>query len=125
MTIKDFIEQKIEANGLTKKLVYTSLGVTRAGFDGMLAKGNINVNDYLHIAKIIDFDPTEYFAHFYESGNISFLYKTDISKKSVESREEKKEGVSEIQYLRDKVDQLIIIISDLSKNIEPNKQITK
>lgn len=62
MEIGDWVLAKIEEKGVTKSLIYKSLGMTEAGFRGMLKKNNLSVKNYLEIVRILSINPNEYFS---------------------------------------------------------------
>jgi hypothetical protein len=61
MEIGEYILSKIEQKNLTKSFVYSTLGMTEAGFRGMLKNNSISVKKFVEISEIISIDPSEYF----------------------------------------------------------------
>jgi hypothetical protein len=102
--LKEAIELQIERKGLTKELIYSSIGMTNSGFWHALKKETFSVKKFDKLLNILKIEP-------------NYIFEWELNGENNEQKI-KNEPVSEVDFLRNQVKDLTLIIVELSKKVD-------
>jgi transcriptional regulator with XRE-family HTH domain len=119
--LKEIIEQKIRNTGYTYELISKELGMSRTGLYQSLENNSLKLEKFNTLSKILRIEPNDFFNWELKNEQIELneplsLYGKFNKKKKIDTKNESE--LNEVDFLRNRVVELIGIISELSKKID-------
>lgn len=119
MEINEYVSMKIDQSKLTKELIYTSLDMSKGTFYTKLRTGDYSVSEFIRLASILNFDPSEWFRQSNKI-DINQVNEPPATYLKIKNYENKvlKSDTTEVEFLRSQVEQLTAIVAELSRKVE-------
>lgn len=112
MNVGEWISKQIKEKNVTKSSIYQAINMTAKGFDVMLERDTVSVNNFIKICKELRIDPKSFFGN-----SIKNYEETETNEMQVSEPETKynRQEQSETEYLREQLSKMTEIVKRLTE----------
>lgn len=111
--LKQIIENKIKEKKYTKELIYSNLGMTKAGFDSALKNESLKLKHFSKLADFLTIEPNDFF-EWNQTNDLNIVSEPEYFIPYGKKNDTKNDTMTEVQYLRSQNDKLLRILENFS-----------